>query len=247
MKKWAFFVFAGLTTMIAWGVPAEGAETMHNHTEGWKELWNHLLWDIGVIGAIFGAVSFYLLLKYKRKSENEIGSLEKFSTGKMLAWALVPAFIFLADDFYLAAGGWKLWIDQRNPPENALEVKVTGRSWGWDFEYPDGAMSSSDVEFDENGNVTGVDGEGLVVPHNKPVVLRMTSNDVIHGFFIPDFRIKEDVMPGRVTFIWFMPDKIGEHVYTCTEYCGVNHSRMYGKVKVVSESDFEQWSGKNQG
>ena len=143
MKKWAFFAFAGLAAMIMRVASAEGSAAageqaggVNNHTDGWNTLWNHVLWDIGIIGAIVFAISVYFLVKYKRKNENDVGQLKEFSFSNALAWGLIPAFIFLADDFYLAASGWKLWIDQRTVPEGAEEIKVTARMWGWDFEYP---------------------------------------------------------------------------------------------------------------
>ena len=79
------------------------------------------------------------------------------------------------------------------------------------------------------------------------MVLRMKSDDVVHSFFIPRYRIKEDLMPGRVTYLWFYPKDKGEHVFTCTEFCGTNHSEMWGKVKVVSQEEFDEWSEKNKG
>ena len=84
-------------------------------------------------------------------------------------------------------------------------------------------------------------GDGLVVPVGKPIKLIMTSNDVLHSFFIPAFRIKQDVIPGTYTSLWFEADKEGEYQLFCTEYCGKDHSRMGGKVKVVSQAEFEDW------
>lgn len=232
MRKLIFFLFTGLAPTLLWNMPAEGAQ-LANPAEEWNTLWSHLLWDIGIIGVIFGVVTVYFLTVYKRKDENEGGRAVPLPFAKSLAWAIIPSFIFLADDFYLAAGGFHLWLNQRTVPENALEVKVTGQMWSWEFEYENGAESDND--------------EGLVVPQGRPVVLRMVSDDTIHGFFIPDYRIKEDLMPGRVTYIWFNPIEKGEHVFTCTEFCGTEHSNMYGKVKVVSPDEFEQWSQQHQG
>ncbi|MDH5509079.1 MAG: hypothetical protein OEZ32_01865 [Nitrospinota bacterium] len=240
MRIKAFSVMAGAVAMLAFAFPGE-ALALNDHTPEWDKVWMHLLIDVGVIGAIFLVVSIYFLLSYTRKSEGEVGKLKQMSFGNSLAWALIPAFIFMADDFYLAAQGWNLWNSQRRVPEGAYEIQVTGRMWGWDFAYPNGAMSSSDVEYDETGLVTGIDGDGLVVAQGTPVVLRMSSADVVHSFFIPDFRIKEDLMPGRITYLWFNPKDAGEHVYTCTEFCGLDHSRMYGKVKILPQPEFDAW------
>jgi len=233
MKRWIFLIFAGVFALSALTTSAEAAAPFQDHTVEFAKVWRHLLWDIGIIGGIFGAISVIFLIKYKRKSSDQVGGGPRFSMARSLAWGLVPALIFMADDFYLAAQGWKLWIDQRSVPENAMEVQVTGQMWSWNFDYENGASSDND--------------EGLVVPVGTPVVLRMKSEDVIHSFFIPDFRIKEDLMPGRVTYLWFNPAQIGEHVFTCTEFCGTDHSHMFGKVKIVSKQQFDQWSQEHKG
>jgi len=240
MRMRAFSVLAGAAAALALAFPGE-ALAWNDHAPEWDKVWHHLLVDITVIGGIFLIVSIYFLFVYTRKSEKEVGKLKQMSFGNSLAWALIPAFIFLADDFYLAAQGWKLWNDQRRVPEGAYEVQVTGRMWGWDFAYPNGSTSSSDVAYDAAGTVTGIDGDGLVVPQGQPVVLRMSSTDAVHSFFIPEYRIKEDLMPGRITYLWFYPKDTGEFVYTCTEYCGIDHSRMYGKVKVLPQEEFDAW------
>jgi cytochrome c oxidase subunit 2 len=215
---------------------------LNDHTPEWETVWRHLLADIGVFGVIFGAISLYFLVSFARKSPGEVGKGPVLTFGVSLAMGIIPVFIFLADDFYLAAQGWHLWNSQRRVPAGAYEIKLTGRMWGWDFEYPEGGVTtSSDVQYDDKGKVTGVDGEGLVVPQGKPVVLRMTSTDTIHSFFIPKHRIKEDVMPGRVTYLWFNPKDPGKYKYTCTEFCGTNHSRMYGDVNVLPAEEFAKW------
>ncbi|MDH5756578.1 MAG: hypothetical protein OEZ55_07935 [Nitrospinota bacterium] len=240
MRTRAFSILAVAATALALAFPGE-ALAWTDHAPEWDKVWGHLLIDMYIIGGIFLAVSIYFLLTGFRKKEGDVGGLKQMSFGNSLAWALIPAFIFLADDFYLAAQGWKLWNDQRRVPEGAYEVQVTGRMWGWDFAYPNGVMSSSDVMYEDDGTVTGVDGEGLVVAQGKPVVLRMNSTDVVHSFFIPKYRIKEDLMPGRVTYLWFYPKDVGEYVYTCTEFCGTDHSRMYGKIKVLPQEEFDAW------
>ena len=232
-------LLAAIVGIIVFGVLPVGAEdevkrAFTDHTEEFHKVWVHLLWDVGIIGGIFLILSIYFMFAYRRKRDDQIGNGPKFTTmGMILGWALIPSFIFMADDFYLSAQGWKLWIDQRTVPENAMEVEVTGQMWGWEFEYENGAISDND--------------EGLVVPEGRPVVLRMKSDDVVHSFFIPRYRIKEDLMPGRVTYLWFYPKDKGEHVFTCTEFCGTNHSEMWGKVKVVSQEEFDEWSEKNKG
>ncbi|MEE8483993.1 MAG: cytochrome c oxidase subunit II [Nitrospinota bacterium] len=190
----------------------------------WDDLWNHLLIDILVIGAIFSIAAIYLLFRFKATSPDQVGSGRKLSTAEMWGWALIPAFIFLADDLYLAAKGWTVWNIYRSVPENAMEVKVTGMQWSWDFEYENGVTS-----------------EVLKVPVGRPVVLRMSSDDVVHSFGLAHYRVKEDMLPGRVTYLWFYPDKPLKTVVTCTEYCGTAHAEMFTDVIAMPESEFNAW------
>ncbi len=95
----------------------------------------------------------------------------------------------------------------------------------WDYTYPNGVQTQ---------NV-------LRVPAGKPVMLRMTSRDVVHSHFIPDFRVKEDSMPGRITYLWFYPQEPGKHIVSCGEYCGIMHSYMVGNLIVMPEDEFNAW------
>jgi cytochrome c oxidase subunit 2 len=120
--------------------------------------------------------------------------------------------------------GIKVWTDRRTMPDDseAYVVEVTGQKWAWSFRYPDGRTTAQD----------------LYVPEGKKVKLRMNSQDVLHSFFIPHFRIKEDVVPSFYTYLWFQADKAGSYNIFCTEYCGDQHSGMLGKVHVL---DPEIW------
>ncbi len=110
-------------------------------------------------------------------------------------------------------------------PKDALEIKATAQKWFWTFDYPNGANSLNN----------------LVVPVGKPVRLLMSSQDVIHSFYVPDFRIKMDVLPNRYTITWFEATEPGEYDLFCAEYCGKGHSEMLGKVIVKSEVDYKVW------
>lgn len=192
---------------------------------GWTHLFNEMLIDITVIGIIFALITIYLLIKYRRRYQGQNGKPAKLSTAAAIAWALIPVFVFMADDMYLAAEGWSLWNDIRRVPENAYEIKVEGAMWSWHFIYPDGVETYNELR----------------VPAGTPVVVRMTSKDVVHSFFIPDFKVKEDLMPGRVTYIWFYPKEAGEHLITCAEYCGVMHSGMKGTIIAMPKDEFDKW------
>jgi len=195
-----------------------------DNREGWNHLWNEILIDIYIIGIVFGAAAIYMLIKYRASSPDQVGNGPKLTTANAIGWALIPAAIFMADDFYLSAKGWTLWEHQRNVPEGAMEVKVTGYQWYWEFEYDDGTVT-----------------EELKVPVGTPVVLRMSSEDVIHSFGLPHYRLTEDVMPGRITYIWFNPVESIETVVTCREFCGVNHSEMYTSVEALPQEEFDAW------
>jgi cytochrome c oxidase subunit 2 len=128
--------------------------------------------------------------------------------------------------------GFRQYVAMRAPPESTFDVYVSGKQWMWTFAYPDGRASN------------GV----LVVPANRPVKLIMTSRDVIHSFFVPEFRLKQDVVPGRVTTLWFEATVPGRYQILCAEYCGTSHSTMRGEVLALSGPEFERYiEGDRQG
>ena len=193
--------------------------------EHYEEVMHEVMLDITIVGILVSLVAIYFLIVYKRKSPDDVGKQPKLSPQAVLGWVILPSAIFLADDFYLFAKGWDLHDHYRKVPANAYEIKVTGAMWSWTYDYPNGVQSMNE----------------LVVPQGQPVLLRMTSLDVIHSHYLNRYHVTEDTSPGRVTYQWFLPDKIEESVVTCREYCGMMHSGMYGKVKVVSRPEFDQW------
>jgi cytochrome c oxidase subunit 2 len=215
-----------LPVLLFFSSNASALEKINDPAPGWDRLWHEVLVDITVLGIVFAAVTFYFLFKYRRKDPNQVGQSPKLTSAMAVGWALIPGFAFMADDFFLAANGWKLWNDYRRVPEQRMEIKLESGMYSWDYTYPNGAKTQNEIR----------------VPAGMPVMLRMTSRDTIHSHFIPDYRVKEDSMPGRVTYLWFYPKNAGsEHVITCAEYCGVMHSYMVGKVVVLSQSEFDQW------
>lgn len=169
---------------------------------------------------VIGGMIFFVV-KYKRKTDNDDTPYISHNNTLEFLWSFIPFLIFLV----VFAWGWKLFHDLKTYPENAFEVHVFGRQWGWDFEYKSGRTSTDEI----------------VVPVGKPIKLIMTSSDVLHSFFIPSMRIKQDVIPGTYTSLWFEADKEGEYQVFCTEYCGKEHSRMLAKLRVVSQAEFDQW------
>ncbi len=138
-----------------------------------------------------------------------------------IVWIGVPLLVFLAFFFWAAA----LFIDYEEPPPRALEVYVVAKQWMWLIEHRNGRR-----EIDE-----------LHVPKGRSVKLVMTSQDVIHSFFVPAFRVKRDVVPGRYTELWFQPTVAGVYHLFCAEYCGTDHSRMHGRIVVMEPEDYARW------
>lgn len=192
---------------------------------GWDRLWNLVILDITVIGVGFALVIAWFLFRYRARKPGDTGSAPVMTVAAAVGWAAIPTFLFLADDLYIAANGWKLWNDYRDVPADRLEVKLESGMYSWDYTYANGVRTQNELR----------------VPAGKPVLLRMTSRDTLHSHFIPDFRVKEDSMPGRVTYLWFHPKVPGEHVVTCAEYCGVMHSYMAGKIIVLPQAEFDEW------
>jgi cytochrome c oxidase subunit 2 len=165
------------------------------------------------------AVMIYFVIRYRRsrgaKPEDIEGHL-----GLEVAWTLIPLGLFLTMFYY----GWTNYQYLRKVPRDAMVVKVIARQWTWSFVYPDGRQTSE-----------------LWLPKDRPVKLELESLDVIHGFYVPAFRVKEDVVPGKHNYTWFQPIELGDFDIECTVICGVNHSYMLSKVHVLTEDAFKAW------
>jgi len=170
-----------------------------------------------LIGLTF--TMLYFVYKYNKK-KNPVATQIKGSTKLEIIWTVIPTILVLVMFYY----GWAGWAPMRTAPDDSFNIQVTGRMWNFTFEY-------------ENGKKT----DTLFVPMNKAVKLNLVSLDVIHSLYIPSFRVKEDVVPGREKFVWFIPQREGIYELFCTEYCGLNHSYMYNWVKVMPETDFNKW------
>ena len=162
----------------------------------------------------------YFAIKYKRKSANDKTAYITHDTRLEILWSVVPLIIFLV----VFAWGWVIYHDMRAMPKDALEIQVTGKQWAWTVEYKNGVKSTE-----------------VVVPVNKNVKIILASEDVIHSFFVPSFRIKQDAVPGRYTAVWFKAEKLGEFHVFCTEFCGTSHAAMITKLKVIPQDEFDKW------
>lgn len=186
-------------------------------------LFNFLLYLSIFFFVLITSLAVIFSIKYRRR-KGEAPRLTPNLTSNIaleVAWVVIPVILV----GILFVWGFKGFLRLSVVPKDALEIKVTGQKWFWSFSYPDGASSINE----------------LVVPAGKPVKLLMSSQDVIHSFYVPDFRIKHDVLPNRYSVVWFDAPQTGEHNLFCAEYCGTGHSTMIGKVKVLSEREYEEW------
>lgn len=191
---------------------------------GAREVDSLTLWLLGV--SVFfllvtaGPIVFF---SYRYRRDNPVNRLYsgKGAIFFEIAWTLVPLCIAVGLFGFSASA----YFRQRHPPENAMEIHVVAKQWMWKVQHPEGKR-----EIDE-----------LHIPLNEPVKLLMVSQDVIHSFFIPAFRIKQDVLPGSYTTEWMTPTKPGRYHLFCAEYCGTDHSRMIGTVTVMPRPEYEQW------
>ena len=176
------------------------------------------------VGVGMGAVYFFY--RYRERVKNASTPIVNPSGRFETIVISVPLVFFLV----WVVIGFKDYIWYTNTPAGAMDVYVTGKKWMWHFAYPDGP----------NANAT------LTVPAGRPVRLLMTSRDVIHSFFVPEFRIKQDVIPGRYTETWFEASRAGRYRVYCTEYCGTWHSKMVGEVVVLEPAAFDRWLERQQ-
>jgi cytochrome c oxidase subunit 2 len=184
-------------------------------------LFNFILYSSIVLFIIVVSGMGYFVMRYRRRGKEELTSGTAHNVKLELFWSIIPTILVIIVFFW----GFRVYMKMHVVPKDAYEIKVTGQKWFWSFDYPNGASTVND----------------LVVPSGKPIKLLMSSKDVIHSFFVPDFRIKMDVLPNRYTLTWFEAPNEGEHNLFCAEYCGTSHSDMIGRVRVVGEREFDEW------
>jgi len=184
-----------------------------------------VIWFITVISLVFFIlVSIFLVyfaIRYRRRQENEETPYITGSHVLETIWTIIPSILLIVIFVY----GFVVYKDMRTPPEDSLEVTVIGRQWLWQFKYNNGKTTLNE----------------LYIPEGRPIKLVMTSEDVLHSFFVPAFRVKQDLVGGMYTYLWFTPTKTGTYELYCTEYCGTGHSTMLGKVIVMSPQEYEKW------
>jgi len=160
------------------------------------------------------------VVRYHRSRAPQPTSQTESSLWLEIVWTLLPTLLVLAMFWY----GWKGYLVLRTVPQGALEVTATARMWSWNFTYANGTTSPR-----------------LYVPVGRPVKVNLVSQDVIHGFFLPAFRVKRDVVPGMANHAWFVADKPGTYDLFCSQYCGTGHSAMITTVEALPVKAFEEW------
>jgi cytochrome c oxidase subunit 2 len=169
---------------------------------------------------VFAAVLF-LAIRYRRGSSANRKNASHHNLWLELAWSLPPLFLGL----FIFAWSVIPFAQVYNPPKNAEEIFVIGKRWMWHLQHANGIRENNELH----------------VPVGRPFKLTIISQDVIHGFYVPDFRVKRDAIPGLYNTVWFEATKPGKHHLFCTEYCGTNHSQMGGWVYVMNPADYDKW------
>lgn len=198
--------------------------TPEQASAGASEVDNLTLFLVGMgtfFTVLIAIMVIYFAIRYRRTSTNQVGSNFENSAFLEITWTVIPLLIAL----FSFGWGLKVFFRLYRPPANAIEYQITGKQWMWKMQQPTGQRELNELH----------------LPLGRPARLVMTSEDVIHSFFVPAFRVKADVLPGRQSSVWFTPTKEGRYRIFCTEFCGTEHSGMIGWVVVQPEEDYQAW------
>ncbi len=218
-----------MVSMLAQSLPsvAPGAGTVWMPQQGSEAarevdaLFYFIYWVSVFFFGLIVALMLYFVLRYRRRVAGQRASGgPSHNLALEMTWLSIPV-ILVVVMFYI---GFRGYMDMFNPPAGALNIQVIGQKWTWSFVYPNGHVDNE-----------------LHVPLERPVQLTLSSSDVIHGFFIPAFRLKRDAVPGRYNKLWFSAIKPGEYLALCAQYCGTKHSDMLARVVVHESGGYESW------
>ncbi len=197
----------------------EGSSTIAGDVDA---LFYFILWASVFFFLLVVGLSVYFVIRYRRKEgREEATSHVDYNIKLEVIWTLVPVVLVVI----VFVWGFNTFMKMQVVPRDAIEIKATGRQWMWVFDYPNGRNSINE----------------LVVPVDQPIKIRMSSDDVIHSFYVPQFRIKQDVLPNRYTVTWFEANRTGTYDLYCAEFCGDGHSEMLGTVRVVSQEEYASY------
>lgn len=226
------FVIAGVATvftavvvyvLLYLAMPLPVAASAQAETVDW--FFNLHLILIAALFALVVVFMVYAVVAFRRREgDDSDGDHFEGNTTLEIVWTVVPLIVVVIFGYI----GVVTLADILRPSDNELSVRVEGFQWAWAFTYEETGAASAE----------------LVLPVNQPAVMRMTSRDVIHSFWVPEFRLKKDLVPGTMTFVRFTPTVEGEYSLVCAEICGLSHYAMVQKVRVVSQEEFQAWMGK---
>jgi cytochrome c oxidase subunit 2 len=205
----------------------EGVSSYSGRVDG---LFYLILWITGIIFVVVEALLLFFLFRYRRRE----GRRARYTHGNNrleVIWTIVPAVICVV----LALLSRRTWAEiKQQIPKDAMQVEITGEQFAWNIRYagPDGKLGTADDIVTLNQ---------LHFPVGRPVVATLRSKDVIHSFFLPEFRVKQDAVPGMSTRIWFDAMRVGHWEIACAELCGLGHYRMKGFVTVETQEEYEKW------
>ena len=196
----------------------EQASTMAPRVDA---LYFYLLAVSAFFSLVIAILVIVFAIRYRRRSQDDLPRPIEGSTRLEIAWSVIPLGIALTFFFW----GAKLYFAMHSPPNDAIEISVVGKQWMWKIQHSDGNREINELH----------------VPVGRPVRLTMTSEDVIHDFFVPAFRMKQDVVPGRYTNAWFQATRPGRYHLFCSQYCGTKHSAMIGWIDVMEPVAYQTW------
>lgn len=202
---------------------AQSASTASARTDA---LFTAMVVLCGGVALVLACAIAFLAIRYREGARVDRTDPPIRGLGLELTWTLVPLAIFLG------LFGWAAFdfVQLYQPPADALRIQVVGKQWMWKIQHANGRREINELH----------------VPVGRPVELVMSSQDVIHSFFIPAFRLKQDVVPGRYTRLWFQPTRAGDYRLFCAEYCGSQHAGMIGRVVVMPQADYARWLGQGE-
>jgi cytochrome c oxidase subunit 2 len=186
---------------------------------------DHLLYFLLTVAVfftllIFGAI-FYFAIRYRRRSDQELPHVQHGGMVLEIVWTVIPFGLTMV----MFTWGANIFFRESRPPADALQIYVVGKQWMWKLQHMEGKREINELH----------------IPLGRPVRLTMTSEDVIHSFYVPAFRTKQDAVPGKYSTTWFQPTKVGKYHLFCAEYCGTRHSGMIGWVYVMEPEDYANW------
>lgn len=197
------------------------AEKIADPARSWNKHFDLYFWIVAALWLLVTVLLIYFSLRYRRKKGQGDGAYIEGNTLLEIIWTIVPLVIVLL----LGVQTWAVYKEYRAVPKDAYEVNIEGFMWGWNVTYPEGIKTTNELR----------------VPVGQPVKVNLTSKDVLHAFYIPEYRVQEEAIPGRTTYFWFRPSKPGETRAYCTEFCGTGHSMMLAKVIAMEKEEFDAW------